>query len=616
MSSSTPSSSPLAEPAPLASSGWRKLTQLVEPIVLLVPSGVWLLLLLVAPTLLILELSLIPGFRVGQAAGGYGIGNYIEAFQPIYFQVILRSILFAVGSTVICMLLGFPVAYWIAIMAPIRWRNLLLVLFVLPLWTSSLLRAYAWITILRPSGVLNSLLNVLHLPNQDWLNQTPAVYIGMAYSFLPYMVLILYASLEKLDRRLLEAASDLGAQAITYLRSTAAIRDRCGQLFALAEADRLEHFRLDLSQLDAVANYVLEVMRSNYPTLQVPFHSRWRHFEAGGIPRPEWLDAKLNGLDPLEKARAKFDLAITSVLLDAGAGADWRFSEAETGLVLGRSEGLAIASFELFLQGGFSSDPAHPFQADALGLQNLTESAFTQAFQVTAQNPLVGVAGRLGLMQRLGRAIAQQPELFGSQAPRLGNLVDYLMHQAVDHQLKAHDVFAAVLEGLSEIWAGRVAIAGLNLGDVWIYEALPDQGIGAQLVPFHKLSQWLTYSLLEPLQELGLQIIDLDELTGLSEYRNGGLCLDLGLLQPKHKAVTAQAHAPDSSVIIEWRSLTVILLDRIAEAIRAQLQLDATQLPLAKVLEGGTWAAGRKIAAELRAGGVPPIQIISDGTVF
>ncbi|HEY9627736.1 MAG TPA: ABC transporter permease [Coleofasciculaceae cyanobacterium] len=211
MSSSTPSSSPLAEPAPLASSGWRKLTQLVEPIVLLVPSGVWLLLLLVAPTLLILELSLIPGFRVGQAAGGYGIGNYIEAFQPIYFQVILRSILFAVGSTVICMLLGFPVAYWIAIMAPIRWRNLLLVLFVLPLWTSSLLRAYAWITILRPSGVLNSLLNVLHLPNQDWLNQTPAVYIGMAYSFLPYMVLILYASLEKLDRRLLEAASDLGA---------------------------------------------------------------------------------------------------------------------------------------------------------------------------------------------------------------------------------------------------------------------------------------------------------------------------------------------------------------------------------------------------------------------
>jgi hypothetical protein len=404
--------------------------------------------------------------------------------------------------------------------------------------------------------------------------------------------------------------------AITYLRSTQAIRDRCGQIFALAEADRLDHLRLDLGKIDAVADYVLEVMQVNYPDLQVPFHSRWRHFEAGGVPRLEWLNAKLDGLDPLEKARAKFDLAITSVLLDAGAGTSWQFLEAETGLVLKRSEGLAIASFDLFLQGGFSSAPDYLFQADAVGLQHLTEAEFTQAFQVSSQNPLVGVAGRLALMQRLGRAIAQQPELFGSTAPRLGNLVDYLIQQAVNRQLKAHTVFAAVLAGFSEIWVGRVAIAAFNLGDVWRYSGLPDRGIGSQLVPFHKLSQWLTYSLLEPLQELGLEITDLDELTGLSEYRNGGLCFDLGLLQPKHESVTAHAHQPDSPVIIEWRSLTVILLDRIAQTIRAKLHMDATQLPLAKVLEGGTWAAGRKIATELRSAGVPPIQIISDGTVF
>ena len=191
---------------------WHKLTKLIEPLVLLAPSGLWLLLLLVAPTLLILELSLIPGFRVGQPAAPYGIGNYLEVFQPIYLQVILRSIFFAVGSTIACLVLGFPVAYWIAVMAPKRWQNLILVGFVLPLWTSSLLRAYAWITILRPSGVLNSLLGAIGLPGQDWLNRSPAVFIGMAYSFLPYMVLILYASLEKLDKRLLEAASDLGAR--------------------------------------------------------------------------------------------------------------------------------------------------------------------------------------------------------------------------------------------------------------------------------------------------------------------------------------------------------------------------------------------------------------------
>jgi Protein of unknown function (DUF1688) len=134
-------------------------------------------------------------------------------------------------------------------------------------------------------------------------------------------------------------------------------------------------------------------------------------------------------------------------------------------------------------------------------------------------------------------------------------------------------------------------------------------------VPFHKLSQWLTYSLLEPLQELGLEITNLDALTGLSEYRNGGLCVDLGLLQPKHVGVLEEAHSPDSEVIVEWRSLTVILLDRIADTIRQKLGMDGESLPLAKVLEGGTWAAGRKIAAELRDGS-PPIQIISDGTVF
>jgi spermidine/putrescine transport system permease protein len=207
MAITTPTPEPTHVP-----SGWKRhLGKLIQPLVLLSPSGLWLLLLLVAPTLLILELSLIPGFRLGQPAGGYGLGNYLEIFQPVYFQVVLRSLFFAFGSTLACLLLGFPVAYWIAIKAPKSWRNLLLVGFVLPLWTSSLLRAYAWITILRPSGLLNSVLGAIGLPGQDWLNRSPAVFIGMAYSFLPYMVLILYASLEKLDRRLLEAAADLGA---------------------------------------------------------------------------------------------------------------------------------------------------------------------------------------------------------------------------------------------------------------------------------------------------------------------------------------------------------------------------------------------------------------------
>lgn len=203
--------SPAAQKSPTGVRLGQRWAKLIEPMVLLGPAGIWLILLLVIPTLLILNLSLIPGLRPGAPPAPYGLGNYLQIFQPVYLRVIGRSLYFAVGTTLICLLLGFPVSYWIALMSPKRWQNILLVSFVLPLWTSSLLRDYAWVTILRPTGVLNTFLAGIGLPTIDLLNTGSAVLIGMSYSFLPYMVLILYASLEKLDKRLLEAASDLGA---------------------------------------------------------------------------------------------------------------------------------------------------------------------------------------------------------------------------------------------------------------------------------------------------------------------------------------------------------------------------------------------------------------------
>ncbi len=221
-------------------------------------------------------------------------------------------------------------------------------------------------------------------------------------------------------------------------------------------------------------------------------------------------------------------------------------------------------------------------------------------------------------MQRLGKAICQHPLLCGSENPRPGNLAKYLLDSRVSvfKTVNAADVLSAVLKGFGEIWPGRYAIGGVTLGDVWQYRALTGENLGDRFVPFHKLSQRLTYSLLEPLQELGLKVAGFDELTEFPEYRNGTLCLDIGLLQAKDSAIFEESYLPGSEVIVEWRSLTVNLLDKIAAAIREKLHLSATELPLVKILQGGTWAAGRKIAAELRAGGVPPIQIKSDGTVF
>jgi hypothetical protein len=423
------------------------------------------------------------------------------------------------------------------------------------------------------------------------------------------------------------AIEDLAAQ-ITYLRSPIAIRDRCTQLFQLACSDQLRYFRCDLNQLERVADYVIAVTRQQYPDLQIPFHSRWRHFEVGNASRLNLLATQLEDLSPLEKAQAKFDLAIVSVLLDAGAGATWQYIEEQSGQTYRRSEGLAIASFWMFCQGAFSSDPTR-LQVDAIALQNLNEATLAQDFQVSETNPLVGLQGRTQLLQQLGETLSRYPHLFRSNLSpylRPGHLVDYLLNQTDNGRIAATQVLSAVLAGFSDIWPGRITLAGTNLGDTWPHPALSPQSPIPDsqspipdlqsLIPFHKLSQWLAYSLLEPLQELGLEIIGLDALTGLPEYRNGGLFVDLGVLQVKDKIVLNQAQRPGSEAIVEWRALTVILLDQVAEIMRQKLNLTATELPLAKVLQGGTWAAGRQIAAELRPEGTPPIQIESDGTVF
>jgi len=183
----------------------------LEPLALLLPSGFWLISFLIIPTVFILIQSLVP---LGKTE--FGLDNYQKVFEYvggnfIYLVVVWRSLLYAVITTGFCLILGFPIAYWLAVIAPKRWRSILLLLFVLPLWTSSLLRSYAWITILRPTGVLNTFLNFIGLSGINVLNKAEGVIIGMIYTYIPYMVLVLYTSLERLDLRLLEAASILGA---------------------------------------------------------------------------------------------------------------------------------------------------------------------------------------------------------------------------------------------------------------------------------------------------------------------------------------------------------------------------------------------------------------------
>jgi hypothetical protein len=399
---------------------------------------------------------------------------------------------------------------------------------------------------------------------------------------------------------------------VDYLLSPRAIRERAARIHGLAEAGGT-HFRPRPEKLAEVADFVLEVTRANYPDLKIPFHSRWGHFKAAGVDRLARLEERLVALPPAERARAKLDLAIVSVLLDAGSGPGWKYRENATEIA--RSEGLAVASFHMFMEGAFSSDPKRPLRADARGLKALSTERLLAGFQVSESNPLVGTEGRLGLLRALASAVEADPKRFPGARP--GGIHDWAIAEAgASRRLPAPRLLDAVLRGLGPIWPGRIRLEGTELGDVWPHPALGPQGSPDALVPFHKLSQWLTYSLIEPLEEAGLTVDAVDELTGLAEYRNGGLILDRGLVELRDPALARKSHRPDSELVIEWRALTVHYLDRIAERVRASLGRKPEEFPLARVLEGGTWWAGRKAAAALRPGGGPPLTIESDGTVF
>jgi hypothetical protein len=394
---------------------------------------------------------------------------------------------------------------------------------------------------------------------------------------------------------------------LDFLLSPLAIRQSAEKILELTKEGQT-HFQYHPEKFAPLVDYVIEVIRGNYPALEIPFHSRWGHFRVGNIDRVKFLEAKMSDLDPMEKARTKLDLVITSVLLDAGAGATWSYKEKNSGQVFSRSEGLGVASFYLFMDGGLAGAQSKPLQATAQGLQSLTVAQLQQSFQVSDSNPLIGVEGRLSLLKNLGATISQKKDLFPGGRP--GGLVDYLDNR-YGKKITGPQLLRAVLDGLGEIWPGRVRVAGVNLGDIWAYSKVP-----GGLAAFHKLSQWMTYSLIEPLIEAGFELVEVEKLTGLAEYRNGGLLLDRGLISLKDVSLLQASHKPGSDLIIEWRGLTVSLLDRIGDEVRQKLGKTAADFPLAKVLEGGTWWAGRKAAKALRADSSPPLKIESDGTVF
>ncbi|KAF8995315.1 hypothetical protein BDQ17DRAFT_1392269 [Cyathus striatus] len=411
-----------------------------------------------------------------------------------------------------------------------------------------------------------------------------------------------------------------------YLRTLPAIRERCYKVFDLAKEDKLQYFTYHPEKEDEVAEYCVRYMKGRYDNFdEVPFISYLSHvFEINNaVDTPTWTMATPRHLTPSypypsillafhrqnETSETPLDLFIVSVLLDAGAGPQWKYHEKASGLTFSRSEGLGVASVRMFEDGVFSSDREDPFRVDAEKLKSLTPATLSDHMQVTDSNPLVGLEGRAGLLRKLGVALEERWDLFVGGRP--GGLIDYLIPLTTSTSktptLPLPALWEALMDGLGPIWPKRHSLGGIELGDVWPCDALKESLKGAHLIPFHKLTQWLTYSLLEIFTGvLGWEVVGGEDMTGLPEYRNGGPL-------PTHPASGLPFVNPGHAMVVEWRALTVVLLDRIADLIRKKTNPNLT---LAQILEAATWNCGREIAKEKREGGGPPVEIDSDGTVF
>ncbi|KAG0646526.1 Pyrimidine-degrading 14 [Hyphodiscus hymeniophilus] len=418
-----------------------------------------------------------------------------------------------------------------------------------------------------------------------------------------------------------------------YLRSIGSVRERCSLVLEKAKSNELNHFDVDMSKFADTTSFVVSIIKRDFAPdyASIPPHGRWQHFNCNRSP---------------ERCRRLLDLFLVSVLLDAGAGTSWSYKSKENGRTYRRSEGLAIASLEMFKAGMFSSNLSQPHQVDGEGLKKLTVDIMSKGLQVSELNPLAGLEGRAGLLIRLSKALNNQ-QLFGADA-RPGNMLDYLISHPRTLASSVPIVplptlWSVLIDGLATIWpASRTVIDGTSLGDAWPLSTLPVTAASQPwetIVPFHKLSQWLCYSLMQPMTKLmNIHFAGAELMTGLPEYRNGGLFIDTGVLTLK-KAETKRGleefhhnskregkvsvevtpmFRPDDDVVVEWRAVTVGFLDLLLEEVNSTLGLQGhDKLTLPQMLEAGSWKGGREMAEISRPNTQgPPIAILSDGTVF
>ncbi len=407
--------------------------------------------------------------------------------------------------------------------------------------------------------------------------------------------------------------SPSAAAAVLELRTVHAVRTRCDAMLAAAHVDQLEHMSVRMDMLAGAVRRVADALGPLAPDRPPPLAGVWRDFAAGGRDRWRDLAASVAGATGEELAKARFDLAVVASLLDADAGDAWRYHEAGTGTALARHQGVAVATFRAFQKGLFSSRAGDPLRVDAAGLSKVTAESLGAAFPGAAEHALHALERRAELLRDAGAALLQSPHLFGQgEGARFGGLFDVCARKAARGTLSVRDIVGALAEGLSPALDGPVTLGGVSLGDVWQHPSAGGDGPGVGLVPIHRALQLATYSLIEPLEEAGHTVTDQQDLTGLPEAWTGGLLVDCEVVVPRIEGTVAVVHDASAPLVVEWRALTVSLLERLAEALRAELGVSPEALPIGRLLPA-VRAAGRAAATERRGTDVPPIRVDGDG---
>ncbi len=417
--------------------------------------------------------------------------------------------------------------------------------------------------------------------------------------------------------------SSEGFNAFEFLFAADTVRERCWQIGERAIVGQANWFSINDINFQRCVKLVASTCLKNYPNLDIPYHSRWRHFNVGETNLWQHYTHQFTGKN-IELARSAIDFVFLSILLDTDAGDDWVYKEPLTGQLLSRSEGLAAASIDLFFNHVARFERTKGWIMDADSLQQVTQHTLASVFQHSYENPLYGISERLSLLHQLAMILKNyrtKHQLYN----RPSNLIDECLLASKKFfrrniSVEATDVLSIILKRFAPMWPKGYTDArytGMNLGDCGYHSLLITDDDTDGIIPFHTLAQWLAYSLIEPLQWGGIDVANINRLTGLSGYRNGGLFIDTGALQPLDQSLLQSRLTLDSEAVVEWRALTIYLIDKLAVELRTVLGVSEKQLPLCAILYGGTWATGRDIAMRLRPPrAIPPLNLVTDGTVF